>query len=153
MNRERNQVNQIIRQIVILEAIRKVRLIMVILLIIEFFLNKQLGLILLIWMGIGPFLVEQMLKKDRTKEYVSILPEVCKKYRFDQKVMKGNVIAWFICILFLLVSYYVSLHNTMLKWYVVYTPLACVLLTIASFIGWGIYYRVTIGNLLRNNLL
>lgn len=153
MNSELNQINQIIRNVAILEAVRKVRVTLVILLVMEFFMNKQLGLILLLWIAIVPFVVEQAVKKDKTKEYEKILPMVCNKYKFDHKAMKGNVIACLICVFFLLVSFYVSLYNPMLKWYVVYAPLVCAVITILSFIGWSIYYRVTIGKLLRNNVL
>ncbi len=152
------KINTVVRNVAALEAVRKVRHALIILLMVEFFVRyfyrySVTVLVFIIWMVAGPFLVEQLMKKDTTREETALLPVLCKKYRYNYRELKAQMIVSIVCLLFLFVQLYANLHSSMEESYIIYAPVLYVFISLVGLAGLYMYSRKRIGNLLESNQL
>ena len=153
-----NQVNKIVRNVVALEAIRRVRLALIILLLVEFLVRffyryAITELVFVIWLTAAPFLLGQIMKKDKTKEQSQELPVLCKKYRYNYKELISQLIVCIVCLLYLMVQLYANIHSSIPEGYIVYAPVVYAFGALVGFVGLYMYIKRKIGNELENNQL
>ncbi len=158
MNNTAYKVNRIIRNVVALEAIRRIRLSLITLLVVEFFIRyfhryAITELVLIMWLIAAPFLVGLLIKKDKTKEQSNVLPVFCKKYNYNYKELISQLIVCIICLLYLMVQFYANIHSSITEVYIVYAPVMYVFGSLVGFVGLYMYIRKKIGNELENNQL
>lgn len=158
MNNTAYMLNKIIRNVVALEAIRKIRLSLIALLVVEFFVRYYFRyaiteLVFIVWLIVAPFLVELLIKKDKTKEQSNVLPVFCKKYNYNYKELISQLTVYSIFLLYLMVQFYANTHSSITEVYIVYAPIMYAFGSLAGFIGLYMYIRKKIGNELENNQL
>ena len=158
MKNQEHQINKVVRNVAALEALRRVRLSLIVLLLVEFFIRyfyryAITELVFVIWLTIGPFLVEQLLKKDKTREQATLLPILCKKYRYSYKELISQFIVCIVCLLFLVVQLYANLHSSISEAFIIYAPVLYIFGMLSGFTILYMYIRKKIGNVLESNQL
>ncbi len=158
MSEKTIEVNTVIRCIALQESFRKVKVLLIVLMLLEFFVryfNRYAITILfiLIWLVVGPFIIEQLVKKDRTGEYESLLPVLCKKYHYQDKRLKADIFVYSLWLLFVLALLYSNLQSTIAEIYIIYAPIMYITVAFMAIIGIYVGTKSHIKALLANNLL
>lgn len=158
MRNGEHKINTVIRDIALLMAVRKSRLVLIGLLIVDFLVRHYhryglSGMVILLWLVIAPFIAESFVHTDKTKQYTKELPHLCKKFRFQYKEMVADLLVCGISLLFLLALLWANRNSTIEEAYIVYSPIAYILVSIITFAVLYFTERRKIGTLLENNLL
>ena len=153
------QIRKIVRNVAALEAVRQIRLGLMVLLLMEFFLRTYYrcalsGLMfLLLWLVVGPFVIGQFLRKDKTKEQASLLPVFCKKYRYSQKELYSQMITCVVCLFYFVIQQYANINSSITEYFIIFAPTFYFIGMIIGFISLYFHKRKKLGNILENNQL
>ena len=158
MKYEAYQINRIVGSVAALEAVRTVRITIIILLGIEFFVRyfhryAITSLIFLVLLAAGPFMISQVLRRDKTKEQSRLMPMLCKRHRYSHKELKALLVVFVLCPLCFSMQLYGNLQSTITEWYIIYMPVLYIFLTTIGTVGLYLYNRKKIGKVLENNRL
>lgn len=158
MKDEAYQVNRTVRNVAVLESIRIVRVSLILLLIGEFFLRyfyhyATTELIFIVWLVVGPFVLGQVIKKDKTKKHSVTLPIFCKKYRYSHRELISQMIVCAVCWVYFYIQLYANVNSSIEEAFIIYLPILYIIGTPVGVIGLYIYKRRMFGYELENNQL
>ena len=159
MKNEACQIKRIVRNVATLEAIRLIRLSLMALLLMEFFIRTYYRcalsgvMFLLLWLVVGPFMIGQFLRKDKTKEQASLLPVFCKKYRYSQKELYSQMITCVVCLFYLVIQQYANINSSITQYFIIFAPAFYLVGMIIGFTSLYFHKRKKLGDILENNQL
>ncbi len=159
MKNEACQIKKLVRNVAALEAIRQIRLWLMVLLLMEFFIRIYYRCALsgtmffLLWIVVGPFMIGQLLRKDKTKEQSVLLPVFCKKYRYSQKELYAHMITFVLCLFYFVIQQYANINSSITQYFIIFAPAFYFVGVLIGGTSLFIHKRKKLGNILENNQL